>query len=70
MDQMITQVAKAEGVTEGLKATEQMEWVRQMNSIRNQAEEVVMVMELKRTVFSYQGPPSGIHASAAVLFYN
>ena len=41
MDQMIAQVAKAEGVTEGLKATEQMEWVRQMNSIRNQAEEVV-----------------------------
>ena len=41
LDRMSTQMAKAEGVTEELKATDQMEWVRRMNCIRNQAEEVV-----------------------------
>ena len=29
------QMADAEGITETLKASDQMEWVRQMNSIRN-----------------------------------
>jgi len=33
---------KAEGVTEELKAEDQMEWVRRMNSIRNRVDEVVM----------------------------
>lgn len=32
---------KAEGVTEQLKASDQMEWVGRMNSIRNRAEEIV-----------------------------
>ena len=41
MDQIIAQMAKAEAVTEELKTTDQMKWVGQMNSIRNQAEEVV-----------------------------
>ena len=36
------QMAKQEGVTEVLKATDQMEWVRRMNSIRNRAEEIVL----------------------------
>ena len=36
-----TQMAKAEGVTEQLKAADQMEWVQCMNSIRNRAEEIV-----------------------------
>ena len=31
-----------EGVTEALKATDQMEWVRRRNSIRNRAEEVIL----------------------------
>ena len=35
------QVAKREGVTEQLKAADQMEWVRRMNSIRSRAEEIV-----------------------------
>ena len=35
------QYAAAEGVTEQLKAENQMEWVRQMNSIRNRVTEVV-----------------------------
>lgn len=36
------QMAQREGVTEALKAADQMEWVRHMNSIRNRAEEVVL----------------------------
>lgn len=32
---------EAEDVTEALKATNQLEWVRQMNNIRNRAEEIV-----------------------------
>ena len=36
------QMAKQEGVTETLKATDQMEWVRRMNNIRNLAEEIVL----------------------------
>lgn len=36
------QMAAREGVTEALKAADQMEWVRRMNSIRNRAEEIVL----------------------------
>ena len=36
------QLARREGVTEALKATDQMEWVRRMNSIRARAEESVL----------------------------
>ena len=35
------QMAEREGVTEQLKAADQMEWVRRMNNIRNRAEEIV-----------------------------
>ena len=35
-------MARLEGVTEALKAAEQMEWVRRMNSIRSRAEEIVL----------------------------
>ena len=31
-----------EGVTEALKAADQMEWVRRMNSIHHRAEEIVL----------------------------
>lgn len=36
------QLARREGVTEALKASDQMEWVRRMNSIRARAEEVIL----------------------------
>ena len=36
------QLAQREGVTESLKAADQMEWVRRMNSIRARAEEIVL----------------------------
>ena len=42
MELLISQMAKREGVTETLKASNQMEWVRRMNSIRNRAEEIVL----------------------------
>ena len=35
------QMQEAEGVTEALKAADQLEWVRRMNSIRNRAEESI-----------------------------
>ena len=38
---IVQQMQESEGVTEALKATNQLEWVRQMNNIRNRAEEIV-----------------------------
>ena len=38
---LVKQMADAEGITETLKAIDQMEWVRRMNSIRNQATEII-----------------------------
>ena len=37
----VRQMQKTEGVTEALKAADQLEWVRRMNSIRNRAEEII-----------------------------
>ena len=42
MELLVRQMAEAEGVTEKLKAENQMEWVRRMNSIHNRAEEAVL----------------------------
>ena len=39
---IMNQLAQREGVTEALKAADQMEWVRRMNSIRARAEEIVL----------------------------
>ena len=41
LDQLTADMAKREGVTEALKAADQMAWVQRMNSIRARAEEVV-----------------------------
>ena len=38
---IVPELAKRNGVTEKLKAENQMEWVRQMNACKAQAEEVV-----------------------------
>ena len=40
-DRLTLQLAELEGITEQLKATSQMEWVQQMNNIRNRAAEIV-----------------------------
>ena len=39
--QLISQLAQQEGVTEQLKAENQMEWVRRMNNIRNRSAEII-----------------------------
>ena len=39
---IIRQMQDAEGVTEALKAENQLEWVRQMNSILNRTEEIIL----------------------------
>ena len=39
---IMNQLAQREGVTESLKAADQMEWVRRMNCIRARAEEIVL----------------------------
>ena len=41
METLTRQLAQAEGVTEALKARDQMEWLRRMNSVRHRAEEIV-----------------------------
>ena len=41
MERLISEMAAMEGVDEVLKAADQMEWVKRMNSVRNRAEEIV-----------------------------
>ena len=48
MELLTAQMAKAEGVTEELKAADQMKWVGMMNNIRHSAEEIV----LKELIYS------------------
>ena len=38
---LVNELAEKEGVTEQLKSTDQMKWVRKMNNIRNRAVEMV-----------------------------
>ena len=40
--QLFSQLAQQEGITEQLKAENQMKWVARMNSIRNRADEIVL----------------------------
>lgn len=42
MERLTAQMAQAEGVTEQLKAQDQMAWVRAMNGIKNRAEKIVL----------------------------
>lgn len=41
LDRLTKEMAAAEGVTEALKARDQMAWVGHMNNIRHRAEEIV-----------------------------
>ena len=41
-DLLVAQMTQAEGVTEELKAADQMQWVRMMNNVRACAEEAVL----------------------------
>ena len=40
-DQLVDQLMARNGVTEQLKATNQMKWVRRMNAVRHEAAEIV-----------------------------
>ena len=40
--QLISQLARQEGITERLKVKNQLEWIRQMNNIRSSADEIVL----------------------------
>ena len=42
LDTIMKQMKAAEGVTEELKRTYQMEWVQRCNNIHNRAEEIVL----------------------------
>ncbi len=42
LNRLVKQMAEKEGVSEQLKADDQMLWVKRMNCIRNRAEEIVM----------------------------
>ena len=39
---IVSAMSEQEGVTEALKAADQMEWVRRKNNIRNRAEEIIL----------------------------
>ena len=41
LERLVKQMAAAEGITEQLKAADQMAWVGKMNNIRNRASEIV-----------------------------
>lgn len=41
-DLLVVQLKARDGITEKLKAADQMEWVRRMNSIQKEAERVVL----------------------------
>lgn len=42
LELIMQQMKKAEGITEALKASDQVAWVRAMNSIRSRAEEIIL----------------------------
>ena len=42
MEIIVSAMSEQEGVTETLKAADQMEWVRRKNNIRNRAEEIIL----------------------------
>ena len=42
LERMISEMKQAEDITEALKAADQMEWVRRMNSIHDRAEEMIL----------------------------
>ena len=41
-EKLVKRTAKVENVTEELKASDQLEWVRRMNNIRNRCEEFIL----------------------------
>ena len=48
MEKLTQEMARSEGVTESMKASDQMAWVGAMNNIRNRAEEIVLTQLVYR----------------------
>ena len=46
LEAMIPAMMRTEGATEALKAADQIEWVRRMNSIRHRAEEILLAEQI------------------------
>jgi hypothetical protein len=42
LSELVKQIAQRQGITEALKASDQLLWVQRMNNIRNAAQEVVL----------------------------
>ena len=58
---IVKQMADAEGITETLKASNQMEWARRMNNVRNRATEILNNELIHISVSSW--PPKGMNAA-------
>ena len=41
-ERLVKQMMEKDGITEELKRTDQMEWLRRVNNIRNRADEIVL----------------------------
>ncbi len=52
---LIRQMAQDQGVTEQLKAQDQMTWVRRMNNIRQAAREIVIPLDATSAAFTAIG---------------
>ena len=71
MDILVSQMMEKQGITEELKARDQMEWVRAVNNARNAAEEIVLLPP-KFLVFSMRAstrsaPCSSLTMAASLL---
>ena len=42
LERIVSSLAESESVTESLKESDQLEWIRKMNNIRSRAEEIVL----------------------------
>ena len=60
--QLISQLAQREGVTEKMKAENQMEWVRRMNNIRNRSAEIIN----HRIIFRLRTKPWGLVLTVSI----
>ena len=58
---LVKQMADAEGITETLKVSDQMEWVGRMNNVRNRATEILNNELIHISVSSW--PPKGMTAA-------
>lgn len=55
LENLISQMVKAQGVTEELKTTDQMKWVQAMNNIKARAREIVNTELIYTHKFAAEG---------------